>query len=108
VHRITCAALVLMLAGRPGAAEEQLCQLNAFGSVRCLGPVVPPPEPRPPLLEDQSGLDALLIRRPPESGFGDLVPARRTNSFDQTRIGPGEAARGGAPCRRGALGNLRC
>lgn len=113
--RITIAiATLAMLAGPAAAAPAQdtaaaLCRPTALGTTSC-PPAALRPVPRPPDFDPPRGLDAVQQKADPDLGTGKLIPQRRTNSFGQTRTGPGETGAGGAsgPCRRDALGNLRC
>lgn len=92
-------------ASLPVAAQD-VCRPNALGSVSCLGPAVPPPPPRD--AGDNRGIDAVLDLPPPERVSRTLIPARRTNSFGETLLDPGEGGPLGGPCSRGTLGHLRC
>ncbi len=101
-------ALVLSAAG-PAAAQEAadtVCRGTALGGTTCAA-TAPRPEPRPPNFEPPRGLDAVRVKPDPDLQAPTLIPARRTNSFGQTRLGPGDGGLGG-PCRRDALGNLHC
>ncbi len=65
------------------------------------------PLARPPDFEPRRGLDAVRVKPDADLKAPSLIPAWRTNSFGQTRIGPDEGGLNG-PCRRDALGNLHC
>lgn len=103
-------ALAGLAAAMPVAAAAQstgtVCRGTALGSSACTASV-PRPEPRPVEFDPRRGLDAVRVKPDPDVGPAVIVPPRETNSFGQTRI-PADARGSGGPCRRDALGNLRC